>query len=60
MNALYILGGIALLAFGIWQTITTTKVFLKGTQDKLRADIKISGSGIMSIMIGAYLIIHYI
>ena len=60
MNALYVLGGIVLLTFGIWQTITTAKVYLKGKEDKLGADIKILGSGIMFVIIGAYLILKYL
>jgi len=61
MNAfLYIIGGILFLAYGIWQSVTTIKVFIKGEQDRLGADIKILGSAIMAIMIGAYLIFKHI
>ncbi|HEY4323893.1 MAG TPA: hypothetical protein VGN20_07895 [Mucilaginibacter sp.] len=60
MNVLYVTGGIALLTFGIWQTIRELRIFAKGKQDKLGADIKILGSGIMFIMIGVYLIVKYL
>jgi len=60
MHYLYIIGGIILLAYGLWQTITTSKVFINGKQDWLGADIKILGSGIMAIMIGIAIIIKYI
>ena len=60
MNYLYIIGGLLLLAYGVWQTITTVKVFLKGNQDRLGADIKILGTGIMAIIGGVILIIQYI
>ena len=60
MNVLYVIGGIVSLVFGIWQAITTVKVFMAGKQDWLGADIKILGSAIMFIMIGVYLIFKYL
>jgi len=60
MNVLYILGGIACLIFGIWDVTKEIKVFAKGKQDKYGADIKILGADIMFIIIGIYLIVHYI
>jgi hypothetical protein len=60
MNTWYIIVGIALLAFGIWQTITIVKVFLNGKQDWLGADIKIFGSGIMAIIGGIIMILKNI
>jgi len=60
MHVLYIIGGIALLAYGLWQTITTIKIFAKGKQDWLGADIKILGAGVGAIMIGAYLLGKYL
>jgi len=60
MNILYVLGGFACLALGLYLTIIELKIFSKGTQDKLGADIKILGGGIMFIMIGIYLICKYI
>jgi hypothetical protein len=60
MNTLYIIGGVLLLIYGIWQTITTAKVFMKGKQDWLGADIKILVAGIGSIMVAVYLIFKYL
>jgi hypothetical protein len=60
MNNLYELGGVGCLAFGAWLTIKQIKVFAKGKQDELGFDIKGLGAGIMCIMIGVYLIAHYI
>jgi len=60
MNALYVIGGMILLAYGIWQTITTIKIFIKGKQDWLGADMKILGAGIGAIMIGIYLLCKYL
>ena len=60
MNFLYITAGMILLAYGVWQTITTIKVFSKGKQDRLGADIKILGAGLTAIMIGTYLIFKYL
>jgi len=60
MAAIYIIGGIVLLIYGIWQTVVTVKIFMKGKQDWLGADIKILGSAITAIMMAAYLLIKYI
>ncbi|WP_295672469.1 hypothetical protein [uncultured Mucilaginibacter sp.] len=60
MNTLYIILGIILLAYGIWQTITTIKVFMVGKQDWLGADIKILGAGIMAIIGGIIMILKNI
>jgi hypothetical protein len=60
MNSLYVLGGIACLIFGAWLAIKQIKILVKGKQDELGWDIKGLGVGIMSIMIGIYLITHYI
>jgi len=59
MNALYIILGIALLIFGIWLTKREIKIYMKGKQDKLGADIKMLGGGIMAIIIGIALILEY-
>ncbi len=60
MNALYVLGGCACLAFGIYLTIKQVKTFIKGEQDKFGFDIQGLGGGIMFIMIGLYLIFKYL
>ncbi len=60
MSTLYIIGGIILMTYGIWQTIVAIKIFIKGKQDWLGADIKMLGAGIMAIMIGVYLICKYL
>jgi len=60
MNILYIVGGIVLLAYGVWQSITTGKVFMAGKQDWLGADIKILGAGVMSIVGGIVIILQHI
>jgi hypothetical protein len=60
MNSLYIIGGIILLTYGVWQTITTGKVIMAGKQDWLGADIKILGAGIMSIIGGILIILQHI
>jgi hypothetical protein len=60
MNALYIIGGIVLLMFGIWLCVKEAKVFMMGKQDKLGANIKILSGGIGFIMIGLYLIFKYL
>jgi len=60
MNALYVLGGIACLAYGIWQTITEINIFRAGKQDKFGWDIKGLGVGVCFVMLGVSLITHYI
>jgi hypothetical protein len=60
MRILYIIGGVALCGYGIWQSIVTTKVYIRGEQDKLGNDIKILGSAVMAIIIGLSLIIRYL
>ncbi|MFI5139062.1 MAG: hypothetical protein ACHQIM_14665 [Sphingobacteriales bacterium] len=60
MSALYIVGGIVSLIFGIWLCVKEVKVFIMGKQDKLGADIKILSGGIGFIMIGLYLIFKYL
>jgi hypothetical protein len=60
VNVLYVLGGIACLIFGAWLAIKQIKIFVRGKQDELGWDIKGLGVGIMFIMIGVYLIAHYI
>ena len=59
MNILYVLGEIACLIFGAWLTINQIKIFVKGKQDELGWDIKGLGVGTMFIIIGIYLITHY-
>lgn len=60
MNFLYILGGIALVLFGIWQGYKEIKIFSSGKQDPLGADIKLFGASIGAVMIGVYLIVNFI
>ncbi len=60
MSALYVLGGIVLLAFGIWQTTRTLKVYNQGEEDKLGADIKMLGAGIGAIIGGVIIIVQHI
>jgi hypothetical protein len=60
MNFLYVLGGVACLAFGIWLTVHQVKIFLKKEQDELGFDIKGLGVGIMAIIIGIFIISKYI
>jgi hypothetical protein len=60
MNALYTIGGFICSIFGIWLTINQIKIFYRGEQDKFGNDIKGLGVGIMSIILGVFLIINYI
>jgi hypothetical protein len=60
VNVLYVLCGIAFLIFGTWLTIRQVKIFLKKEQDELGNDVKGLGVGIMTIMIGIYIISKYI
>ena len=59
MQTFYVIGGLILLSYGIWQSVMTLKIYIKGKEDKLGADIKILGSAIGAIMIGIYLLIKY-
>lgn len=60
MRALYILGGIASLIFGLVIIIRQIKTFKKGEQDELGFDIKLLGGGMGFLMIGIYLLAKYI
>lgn len=60
MHILYILGGVALVILGIGQCIIELKIFIKGKPDRLGNNIKLLGVAITLMMIGGYLIIHYI
>jgi hypothetical protein len=54
------IAGIAFLIYGLYLTITEIKVFRAGKQSKFGWDIKGLGAGICCILIGIYLIAHYI
>ena len=60
MNVLYVIGGIALTVFGVWETIYMAKKIANKGTGLLGAPIKLLGAGIMSIMLGIALIVHYI
>jgi hypothetical protein len=60
MNFLYVLGGIALAIFGIWQSYKEIKIFSEGKQDELGADIKLLGVGITCIIAGIIVICQHI
>jgi hypothetical protein len=60
MNALYIIAGFACLAVGIWITLKQIIVFKKVEQDSLGFDVKLLGGGVMGVILGIALIIHYI
>jgi len=60
MNVLYIISGVGLLIYGIWQAVTTIRIFNQGKHDWLGADIKILGANIGAIIIGVYLICKYL
>ena len=60
MRALYIVGGIASLIFGLVIIIRQIKTFKKGEQDELGFDIKLLGGGMGFLMIGIYLLAKYI
>jgi len=57
---IYIIGGFACLVLGIWITVKQVIVFKKGEQDSLGFDIKLLGGGVMAVMFGVALILHYI
>jgi len=59
MNTLYIIGGIILVAFGVWETIYFGKKIANEGTGLLGASIKLFGAGIMCIILGIGLIIHY-
>ena len=48
------------MTLGCYLTIKQIKIFVAGKQDQLGWDIKGLGAGIISIMIGVYLIIKYL
>jgi len=60
MNALYELGGIACLLFGIYYTRKHIRIFKNNEQDQLGWDIKGLGAGIMFVIIGVGIIIKYL
>jgi hypothetical protein len=59
MNILYVISGIALIAFGLWEAIYMGKKLAKEGTGMTGAKIKLLGAGIMSIMLGIALIVHY-
>jgi hypothetical protein len=60
MNTLYVIGGIVFLIFGIWLSIIKIRNFARRRQSILGSDAQLFWSGIMLIMLGVYLVIHYI
>jgi hypothetical protein len=60
MNVLYVIGGVALTIFGTWETIHFGKKLAKEGVGLLGASIQLLGAGITSIIIGVFLIIHYL
>ncbi len=60
MNGLYVIGGIALILFGVWLTAKEIKIFARGEQDDLGYDIKGLGFGITCVICGIILISKYI
>ncbi|MBB6110954.1 hypothetical protein [Mucilaginibacter lappiensis] len=60
MSGLYSIGGVALLGVGLYLTVKQIKIFMAGKQDQLGWDIRGLGTGIISIMIGVYLIVKYL
>jgi len=59
-NVLYVLEGIVLFAYGIWETINTSKVFMRGKQDPYGVHIKILGAGIIAVICGIIMIGQHI
>jgi len=60
MNILYVLGGVILTLFGIWQTIVKARNISRGRKSILGSDIQLLGAGIMVIIIGFFLIFKYL
>jgi len=60
MNILYVLGGVILTLFGIWQTIVKARSISRGRKSILGSDIQLLGAGIMVIIIGFFLIFKYL
>jgi len=58
MNYTYLFGGIASLGFGSWLTFNQIRIFALGKQDRLGWDIKLLSGGILSMMLGIYLLAH--
>ena len=58
MNYTYLVGGICSLLFGGWLTIHQIKVFKNRKQDELGWDIKLLSGGIITLMLGVYLLTH--
>ena len=60
MNILYVIGGIGCMSLGVYITKIQVKRFMRGEQDNLGFDIKLLFGGIMGIILGIALIVHYI
>jgi amino acid transporter len=60
MSAVYILVGIAFIAFGVWLIIRKIKIFAKGEQGDLGYDAAGLVYGIICIIAGIILIAKYV
>jgi len=60
MNILYIIGGIGLVIFGIYQTIIKARNIARGRESILGSDIQLLGVGIGCIICGIIIIIKHI
>jgi hypothetical protein len=56
MNVLYIIGGLALLIFGIWLTVIKARNISRGRKSVLGSDIQLIIAGIASIICGIIII----
>jgi hypothetical protein len=60
MDALSVIGGIALSSFGVWQTVNKIKSFIKGKTDLLGGNISLLIVGITCIICGIIMIAQHI
>jgi len=60
MDALYVIGGVALSSWGLWLTITRIKFFNEGRPDTLGGNIGLLISGIGCVICGIIVIVQHI
>ncbi len=60
MNTLYIIGGVAVILFGLWQTIYVSKRIARKGLGILGADIKLLGVGVACIIGGIIVVAQHI
>jgi len=60
MNVPYIIGGIALILFGMWLAIIMIKTYAAGVKDKFGLNMRLLTFGVIAVVVGVIIVVKHV